>query len=52
MDSFFKNVKVNSINEIYKNNDKIINIVLISDGGVGKTSFVLRLENKNYKDYV
>ena len=52
MDSFFKNVKVNSINETYKNNDKIINIVLISDGGVGKTSFALRLENKNYKDYM
>ena len=47
MDSFFKNFKAQD----YKNNYILINIVLAADFAVGKTAFVLRLQNKNYKNY-
>ena len=54
MDSFFKNVKEHSYsnNETHKNNNEIINIVLASECTVGKTAFVLRLKNKNFKNYM
>ena len=45
MDLFFKNVE----------NDKkyaVINIVLAEIATVGKTAFIYRLSNENYKDYM
>ena len=54
MDSFFKYVNNRGFtnNEINKNNYVTINILLAADCAVGKTAFVLRLLNKNYKNYM
>ena len=54
MDSFFKNVKDENylLNQKNKNMNVRINIVLAADCVVGKTAFILRLQNKNYNNYM
>ena len=54
MESFFKNIKGENylLNQKNKNKNVRINIVLAADCGVGKTAFVLRLQNKNYNNYM
>ena len=54
MVSFFNDVKdeINFFNKINQNNFININIVLAADFAVGKTAFILRLNHKNYKDYM
>ena len=54
MDSFFKYVNNQGFddNEMYENDCLTINILLAADRAIGKNAFVLRLQNKNYKNYM
>ena len=53
MDSFFENIKgYYDFNNQNCNNCVNIKIVLAADAAVGKTAFILRLQNKNYNDYM
>ena len=54
MDSFFKYVNNRGFtnNEMNKNNYILINIILAADFAVGKTAFILRLQNQKYKNYM